>query len=140
MPLRTSTCTVASFMEKYRFPDTREGLTRKFICGADVYLTVNPLPDGQPGEVFVKIGKRGSTLSGLMHAWAITISAALQRGVPWPELREKFEDSRFEPCNHKYSSLVDAVAQNIDEMVAELRRKHEMKAGQRTVQFHDRST
>ena len=56
-------------MEKYRFPGRRQGLTRKFICGADVYLTVNPLPDGQPGEVLVKIGKRGSTLSGLMHAW-----------------------------------------------------------------------
>ncbi len=69
-------------MEQFRFPETRIGLTRKFACGPNVYLSVNAKPNGEPGEVFVKIVKGGSTLSGLMHAWAITISAALRRGVP----------------------------------------------------------
>ena len=43
-------------MEGYRFPETRQGLTRRFNCGLDVYLTVNPKPDGEPGEVFVRKG------------------------------------------------------------------------------------
>ena len=72
---------VRPFMEQHQFPATRSGLTRKFKCGLDVYVTVNLKPDGDPGEVFVKLGKQGSTVSGLMQAWAVTISAALQRGV-----------------------------------------------------------
>ena len=65
-----------------RFPSTRHGLTRKFNCGLDVYLTINATADGEPGEVFVKLGKQGSTVSGLIQAWVVTISAPLQRGVP----------------------------------------------------------
>ncbi len=124
LPFATFTCTVSSFMQ-FQFPDARKGLTRKFICGPDVYLTVNPLPNGEPGEIFVKLAKQGSTLSGLMQAWAVTISAALQRGVPWSDLRDKYRAARFEPNNHRYTSLVDAVARNVDEMIAELRQQHE---------------
>ena len=124
-------------MNEFRFPETRSGLTRKFACGPNVYLTVNAMPNGQPGEVFVKIGKRGSTLSGLMHAWAMTISAALQRGVPWPELRDKYIGSTFAPSTHEYKSLVDAVARNVDEMVEELRRFCEDNSGQRRIDFED---
>ena len=107
-------------MEGYRFPETRQGLTRRFNCGLDVYLTVNPKPDGEPGEVFVKLGKQGSTVSGLMQAWAVTISAALQRGVPWSELHHKYVGTKFEPKSDEYTSLVDAVAQNLDEMRTEV--------------------
>ena len=116
---------------EYRFPDSRSGLTRKIECGLDIYLTVNPLPDGSgPGEVFVKLGKQGTTVSGLMNALAVTISAALQRGVPWNELRDKFLDSTFEPRTDEYSSLVDAVAKNIDEMMQELREQLDDQTGQ----------
>jgi len=124
---------------EHRFPDSRKGLTRKFICGPDVYLTVNPLPNGEPGEIFIKLGKQGSTLSGLMQAWAVTVSAALQRGVPWADLRDKYKDATFEPRNHKYSSLVDAVAQNVDEMILELRKQHEKKMGQSRLDFDNRN-
>ncbi len=72
-------------MEQHQFPATRRGLTRKFNCGLDVYLTVNLKPDGDPGEIFVKLGKPGTAVSGLMHAFALTVSAALQRGVPWSD-------------------------------------------------------
>ena len=116
---------------EYRFPDSRSGLTRKIECGLDIYLTVNPLPDGSgPGEVFVKLGKQGTTVSGLMNALAVTISAALQRGVPWNELRDKFLDSTFEPRTDEYTSLVDAVAKNIDEMMQELREQLDDQTGQ----------
>ncbi len=122
-------------MEQHQFSGTRAGLTRKFTCGLDVYLTVNPLPNGEPGEISVKLDKQGSTVSGLMQAWAVTISAALQRGVAWSDLRDKYRQSTFEPRNHKYTSLVDAVAQNVDEMIAELRRQHEKKLGQLELDF-----
>ena len=118
---------VLAFIEQHQFSPTRRGLTRKFNCGLDVYLTVNLKPDGDPGEVFVKLGKQGSTVSGLMQAWAVTISAALQRGVPWSDLREKFKDATFEPRTHEYSSLVDAVTQNIDAIIEELRQASRQK-------------
>ncbi len=114
-------------MEQHQFPATRRGLTRKFNCGLDVYLTVNLKPDGEPGEVFVKLGKQGTTVSGLVQAWAVTISVALQRGVPWSDLREKYQDMTFDPKTHEYTSLVDAVAKNVDELVEELRQTSRQK-------------
>ena len=108
-------------MEQYQFPNSRHGLTRKIKCGLDVYLTVNPMPNGEPGELFIKLGKQGSTLSGLTQAWALTVSAALQRGVEWSALREKYVQSNFPPRTHEYTSLVDAVARNVDDMIRELR-------------------
>ena len=124
-------------MENYQFSMTRMGLTRKFDCGLDVYLTVNSKPTGEPGEVFIKLGKQGSTVSGLMQAWAVTISAALQRGVPWSELREKYRETKFEPSTDDYTSLVDAIAQNIDALTRQLQRQQEEKVGQQTLGFEN---
>ncbi len=124
---------------EHRFPNNRKGMTRKFTCGPDVYLTVNPLPNGEPGEIFIKLAKQGSTLSGLMQAWAVTVSAALQRGVPWADLRDKYKDVSFSPRNHKYSSLVDAVAQNVDELILELRKQSAQKLRQARLDFDDRT-
>ena len=131
---------VAPFMTErpdFQFPQTREGLTRKFTCGLDVYLTVNLKPTGEVGEVFVKLGKTGSTVSGLIQAWVLTMSAALQRGVRWSELSEKFLEMRFEPHTHEYTSLVDAIARNIDEMIDEIRWQREATRGQLQLQFED---
>ncbi len=114
-------------MEQHHFSATRHGLTRKFNCGLDVYLTVNLKPDGEPGEVFVKLGKPGTTVSGLMQAWAVTISVALQRGVPWSDLRKKYKGTTFEPKTQDYSSLVDAVTKNVDELIEELRQRSRQK-------------
>ena len=76
-------------MEQHQFPATRRGLTRKFNCGLDVYLTVNLKRDGEPGEVLVKLGKQGTAGSGMVQAWAVTIPVALQRGLPWSGWRDK---------------------------------------------------
>jgi ribonucleoside-diphosphate reductase alpha chain len=122
-------------MEHRKLPDIRNGITRKFTCGTDIYLTLNAGADGEPAEIFLKIAKQGSTLSGLMQAWAITVSAALQRGVPWSELRDKYIDMTFEPRDHKYSSLIDAVARNIDELILELREQHLAGTGQQLFEF-----
>ncbi|MCH8147526.1 MAG: hypothetical protein IH987_05955 [Planctomycetes bacterium] len=122
----------------YRFPETRAGLTRKFsVRGLDVYLTVNPLPSAEPGEVFIKLAKQGSTLSGLMQAWAVTVSAALQRGVPWADLREKYTGTNFEPNDHRCTSLIDAVARNIDDLASHFRDMLDEVHGQRTLDFNE---
>ena len=125
-------------MAEHKFPKTRVGLTRKVnACGFDLYLTVNAQPSGEPGELFVKIGKQGSTVAGLMQAFAVTVSAALQRGVLWSELREKYIGSTFEPRNQVNTSIIDAVAQNVDEMVAILREKQDEQRGQKHLDFEE---
>ena len=65
------------------------------------------------------------------------MSAALQRGVRWSELSEKFLEMRFEPQTHEYTSLVDAIARNIDEMIDEIRWQREATRGQLQLQFGD---
>ncbi len=81
-----------------RLPDERQAVTHKFgISGHDGYLTVGMYEDGTPGEVFIVMAKQGSTVSGLMDAFATSISIALQHGVPLASLIEKFSHLRFEP-------------------------------------------
>ena len=73
-------------------------LTHKFsIAGHEGYITVGLYPNGQPGEIFIKMAKEGSTVSGLMDSFATAISLALQHGVPLKVLCEKFAHTRFEP-------------------------------------------
>ncbi len=81
-----------------RLPDTRQALTHKFqVGGLEGYLTVGLFEDGTPGELFIVVSKEGSTLSGVMDAFATSISLALQYGVPLPALVKKFSYMRFDP-------------------------------------------
>ena len=84
-----------------RLPDTRQSMTHKFsISGHEGYITVGLYDDGQPGELFIKMAKQGSTISGLVDTIAVLTSLALQYGVPVEALARKFQHSRFEPCGH----------------------------------------
>jgi len=81
-----------------RLPSERTAVTHKFdIAGHEGYITVGLYPDGQPGEIFLKMAKEGSTVSGLMDSFATTVSVALQYGVPLRDLVNKFAHVRFEP-------------------------------------------
>ena len=82
-----------------RLPDERPALTHKFsLAGHEGYLHVGLYPDtGMPGEIFITMAKQGSTISGLMDAFATSISIALQYGVPIEDLCSKFSYMRFEP-------------------------------------------
>jgi ribonucleoside-diphosphate reductase alpha chain len=81
-----------------RLPDDRAAMTHKFsVGGQEGYITVGLYDDGSPGEVFVKMSKQGSTVSGLMDSVAIAWSMALQHGVPVESLISKYIDHRFEP-------------------------------------------
>jgi len=84
-----------------RLPDERQSITHKFdIGGHEGYLTVGMYEDGTPGEIFVVMAKQGSVVSGLMDAFATSISLALQYGVPLEVLANKFTHTRFEPSGH----------------------------------------
>jgi ribonucleoside-diphosphate reductase alpha chain len=79
-------------------PDERRSITHKFRVGdQEGYLTVGLYPDGRAGELFVKINKEGSMVSGLMDAVAKLASIALQYGVPLADLAPKMRNTRFEP-------------------------------------------
>ncbi|MDQ6878916.1 MAG: vitamin B12-dependent ribonucleotide reductase [Candidatus Dormibacteraeota bacterium] len=81
-----------------KLPDERKAVTHKFdIQGHEGYLTVGLFEDGTPGELFVTMAKEGSTISGLMDAFATQTSYALQFGVPVKFMVDKFSHMRFEP-------------------------------------------
>ena len=81
-----------------RLPDTRPALNHKFdVAGHEGYITVGLHEDGRPGEVFITMHKEGSTLGGMMDAFAIAISLCLQYGVPLEALVKKFSHQRFDP-------------------------------------------
>jgi len=84
--------------QRRRLPDTRDSKTHKFsIEGHEGYITVGLFDDGTPGELFVTMAKEGSTLSGMMDAFATSISIMLQYGVPLSHMVDKFAHMRFEP-------------------------------------------
>lgn len=83
---------------RHRLPDTRHSVTHKFnISGHEGYVTVGLFDDGRPGELFIKMAKEGSTMSGLADTIGVLTSLALQYGVPVETLARKFENVKFEP-------------------------------------------
>jgi ribonucleoside-diphosphate reductase alpha chain len=81
-----------------KLPDERQSFTHKFsVAGHEGYIHVGLYETGEPGEIFVKMAKEGSTISGLMDSFATAISLALQHGVPLRLLCDKFARTRFEP-------------------------------------------
>jgi ribonucleoside-diphosphate reductase alpha chain len=82
-----------------RLPRKRPSQTVSFsVAGAEGYMTAGSYPDDGLGEVFLKLGKQGSTLAGVMDAFSIAISIALQYGVPLETYVQKFTNMRFEPA------------------------------------------
>ena len=84
--------------QRKRLPNTRKSLMHKFsVAGHEGYIIVGLYPDGRPGEMFLKMAKQGSTLSGFVDAVGILTSLALQYGVPVDALAAKLAYMRFEP-------------------------------------------
>jgi ribonucleoside-diphosphate reductase alpha chain len=82
-----------------RLPKRRPSQTVSFsVAGAEGYMTAGSYPDDGLGEVFLKLGKQGSTLAGVMDAFSIAISIALQHGVPLETYVQKFTNMRFDPA------------------------------------------
>ncbi len=100
-----------------RLPRRRRSNTFAFrVADCEGYVTVGEYEDGRPGEVFMKVSKQGSTLSGVMDAFAIAVSLGLQHGVPLSTFVRKYTNLRFEPAGitddpelRLASSLVDYI-------------------------------
>ena len=90
-----------SLPQRRKLPNERQSLTHKFsIGGHEGYITVGKYDDGNPGEIFIKMSKEGSTLSGFMDGFALSVSIGLQYGVPLKALVDKFINTRFEPSGY----------------------------------------
>jgi len=82
-----------------RLPRQRAATVTRFsVAGAEGYMTASSYPDDGVGEVFLKLGKQGSTLAGVMDAFSIAISVGLQYGIPLESYVAKFTNMRFEPA------------------------------------------
>ena len=98
-----------------RLPDERRAVTHKFqVAGHEGYITVGLYPDGQPGEIFLKMAKEGSTVSGLMDTLATMTSIALQYGVPLRDLVGKFGHVRFEPSGFTGNAEIPIAKSTVD--------------------------
>jgi ribonucleoside-diphosphate reductase alpha chain len=83
---------------RHKLQEERASITHKFKVGDhEGYITVGLYPNGEPGELFVKMAKEGSTVSGLMDSFALAVSLGLQHGAPLKVFCEKFAHTRFEP-------------------------------------------
>ncbi|MEL6328840.1 MAG: hypothetical protein AAFR38_04205 [Planctomycetota bacterium] len=103
-------------------PVTRESVTHKFnVAGHEGYLTVGLYEDGRPGEIFLKIAKEGSALSGMCQAFCRAFSLSLQHGLSVDEAVMRFKGMRFEPYGTtgnpdipEADSIVDYVARYLE--------------------------
>jgi len=103
-------------------PETRSSITHKFcVAGHEGYLTVGQHPDGRPGEIFIKMAKEGSTMSGMCQAYCRAFSLALQYGLSLEDAVVRFRGMRFEPMGPtsnpeipECSSIVDYVARFLE--------------------------
>ena len=103
-------------------PPTHDSVTHKFsINGHEGYLTIGLFEDGSPGEIFIKMSKEGSTLSGLIQGFCRAFSLAIQYGLPLTDAIERFRNMRFDPLGitsnpaiPQATSILDYVAQYLD--------------------------
>lgn len=116
-------------LQRRHLPDERQSITHKFTINThEGYLIVGLYPNGRPGELFVRMAKEGSTLGGLMDAWATVMSIALQYGVPPDVLTTKLKGTRYEPAGftgnpdiHITSSITDYIAQWVEKKFSHMK-------------------
>ena len=114
-----SECSEPTRAIRRHLPDERRALTHHFsIAGQEGYLTVGVYEDGVPGEIFITMAKQGSTISGLMDAFATVVSLALQHGVPLKVLCEKLSHMRFEPSGWSGNPKIGYAKSIMDYIVA----------------------
>ncbi|MBU1988286.1 MAG: vitamin B12-dependent ribonucleotide reductase [Nanoarchaeota archaeon] len=104
--------------DRVKLPQTRRSITHKFeISGHEGYLTVGLYDDGKPGEIFVTMHKQGSTIRGLLDAWATSVSVNLQYGVSIKNLFKRFRHQKFEPAGF----VKHVVGGEVDDQIKQIR-------------------
>ncbi len=102
-------------LHRERLPITRKSVTHKFsVCGTEGYLIVGLYDNGKPGELFIKIAKEGSTLSGLFDTIGILTSLGLQYGVPMQAMIDKLKHTKFEPSGFSKNPKIGDASSLID--------------------------
>jgi ribonucleoside-diphosphate reductase alpha chain len=97
--LSNQTTVVVKQPIRERLPRKRKSSTFSFrVADCEGYVNVGEYEDGRPGELFLKVSKQGSTLAGVMDAFAISVSLGLQHGVPLKTYVQKYTNMRFEPA------------------------------------------
>lgn len=107
---------------RHALPSTRQSLTHKFcVAGIEGYLTIGLYEDGTPGEIFIKISKEGSAISGFCQAFCRAFSLSLQHGLSVKDAVVRFKGMRFEPYGTttnpdipETSSIIDYVARFLE--------------------------
>ena len=101
--------------QRHKLPDERKSITHKFSVGChESYIIVGMYAEGAPGEIFIKMAKEGSTLSGFMDGLALSISIGLQYGVPLKALVDKLTNTRFEPSGFTENSSIRYASSVLD--------------------------
>lgn len=109
---------------RIKLPDTRESITHKFsVGGQEGYFTVGLYDEDSPGELFVVMSKEGSTISGLLDAWAMGISLSLQYGVPLKSLVNKIQGARFSPSGPTTNPEIPVATSVVDYICRWLERR-----------------
>ncbi len=114
---------MAEIAERRVMPDVRKSVTHKTIIqdramgDVSLFLTVGMYDDGMPGEVWINIGKQGTTLRGLTDTVAISLSLALQHGVPLQTIVEQFKSHRYEPMGQTTNEEIPTCVSIIDYVV-----------------------
>ena len=118
-------------------PDERRSVTHKFrVADQEGYVTVGLYDDGRPGEIFVKINKEGSTVSGLMDAVALLTSVLLQYGVPIEDLSRKLKNTRFEPYGRTTNDEIPWATSLVDYIFRWLELKFAPEAARADASYH----
>jgi len=103
---------------RHRLQDERSAITHHFAFGGhEGYLTVGFYPNGQPGEIFIRMAKAGSTIAGLMECFGTVVSVSLQHGVPLKVLCDKLSHTRFEPSGWTGNSEIGYAKSVMDYVV-----------------------
>src|SRR6266704_2349745 len=101
--------------QRRKLPDERKSITHKFsVGGHEGYIIVGMYSEGAPGEIFIKMAKEGSTVSGFMDGLALSISIGLQYGVPLKALVDKLTNTRFEPSGFKENPRIRYTSSVLD--------------------------
>lgn len=111
-------------------PTTRDSITHKFsVGGHEGYLTIGLYADGSPGEIFLKMSKEGSTMSGMCQAFCRAFSLSMQLGLSLEDAVIRFKGMRFEPMGYtsnpdvpEASSIVDYIAKYLEHNYGRSRR------------------
>jgi len=123
-------------VQRQRLSATRHSVTHKFcIGGFEGYLTIGLFDDGRPGELFIKMAKEGSTLSGMIQAFCRAFSLALQYGLSLEDAVARFKGMRFEPMGPTNNpdipeamSVIDYVARYLEHAFGEAQVVHRISA------------